>query len=97
MQDRLVRRRATQPLDKPSAGSCFKNPEGDFAWRLIDGVGLRGYKCHGIEVSDKHPNFIINTNGATASDFIMTTNYIKAKVKAQYDIDLVMEVELFNC
>lgn len=97
MQERLIRRRATQPLDKPSAGSCFKNPDGDFAWRLIDGVGLRGYKYHGIEVSPKHPNFITNTNGATASDFIMTTNYIKACVKKEYNIDLVMEVELFHC
>ena len=97
MQERLIRRKATQPLDKASAGSCFKNPDGDFAWRLIDAVGLRGYKYHGIEVSEKHPNFIINTSGATASDFIMTTNYIKTLVKSEFNIDLVMEVELFNC
>ena len=43
MADRLKRRQETQPLDKPSAGSCFRNREGDFAWRLIDGVGMRGY------------------------------------------------------
>lgn len=97
MADRLTRRKATQPLDKPSAGSCFKNPDGDFAWRLIDGVGLRGYRYNGIEVSSKHPNFILNIDKARAEDFISTTNYIRAKVKATYDIDLFMEVELFNC
>ena len=97
MKERLTRRKATQPLDKPSAGSCFKNPEGDFAWRLIDGVGLRGYQYNGIEVSPKHPNFILNVGQAKAEDFISTTNYIRAKVKATYDVDLFMEVELFNC
>ena len=97
ISDRLFRRRTTQPLDKPSAGSCFKNPEGDFAWRLIDGVGLRGYRYNGIEVSEKHPNFILNVDKARAEDFIMTTNLIRAKVKAVYDVDLIMEVELFNC
>ena len=97
MADRLRRRRATQPLDKPSAGSCFKNPDGDFAWRLIDAVGLRGYKYHGILVSDKHPNFILNVDDARADDFITTTNYIRAKVKDAYNVDLIMEVELFNC
>lgn len=97
MLERLTRRKATQPLDKPSAGSCFKNPEGDFAWRLIDGVGLRGYQYNGIEVSLKHPNFILNVGQAKAEDFISTTNYIRAKVKTAYDVDLFMEVELFNC
>lgn len=97
IQDRLKRRRATQPLEKPSAGSCFRNPEGDYAWRLIDGVGFRGYHYRGVEVSSKHPNFIVNAGGATADDFIATANLIKAKVKDQYDVDLIMEVEFFNC
>ncbi len=95
--DRLKRRRATQPLDKPSAGSCFRNPEGDFAWRLIDASGFRGYRYNGIEVSSKHPNFILNADGGTAEDFIMTTNLIKVKVMDNFGIDLIMEVELFNC
>lgn len=95
--DRLKRRRATQPLEKPSAGSCFRNPEGDFAWRLIDACGFRGYQYNGIEVSSKHPNFILNVNSATAEDFIATTNLIRLKVKDTFDVDLIMEVELFNC
>ncbi len=95
--DRLKRRRATQPLDKPSAGSCFRNPDNDFAWRLIDAVGFRGYRYNGVEISSKHPNFILNVNNATADDFITTTNLIKLKVKDQFGVDLIMEVELFNC
>ena len=95
--DRLKRRRATQPLEKPSAGSCFRNPENDFAWRLIDACGFRGYRYNGIEVSSKHPNFILNVENATANDFISTTNLIRLKVKDNYGIDLIMEVELFNC
>ena len=60
-------------------------------------MGLRGYKYHGILVSDKHPNFILNVDDARADDFITTTNYIRAKVKDAYNVDLIMEVELFNC
>lgn len=97
IDDRLQRRKATQPLEKPSAGSCFRNPDGDFAWRLIDACGFRGYKYNGIEVSSKHPNFILNVDNATAEDFIMTTNLIKVKVKDSFNVDLIMEVELFNC
>ena len=97
MANRLSRRRATQPLDKPSAGSCFKNPDNDFAWRLIEGIGFRGYRYNGIMVSDKHPNFIVNNGGGNAEDFIATANLIQARVKNQYDVDLKMEVEIFNC
>lgn len=97
MADRLQRRRNTQPLDKPNVGSCFKNPESDYAWRYIDGVGLRGYRYNGIEVSEKHPNWLLNVKDAKAQDFIATSNYIKDRVKSAYDVDLTMEVELFNC
>ncbi|MBR2553144.1 MAG: UDP-N-acetylmuramate dehydrogenase [Erysipelotrichaceae bacterium] len=97
MADRLKRRQETQPLDKPSAGSCFRNPEGDFAWRLIDGVGMRGYQFNGIKVSEKHPNFIVNMGSATANDFLITSNLIQSKVKEVYGVDLRREVECFNC
>ena len=97
MADRLKRRQETQPLDKPSAGSCFRNPEGDFAWNLIDGVGMRGYQFNGIKVSEKHPNFIVNMGSATANDFLITSNLIQSKVKEVYGVDLRREVECFNC
>ena len=95
--ERLKRRLSTQPLDKPSAGSCFRNPEGDFSWRLIDGAGLRGYQLNGIKISEKHSNFIINAGNATANDFIALTELIKLKVKEKYGVDMHREVEIFHC
>lgn len=97
MQDRLARRRQTQPLEMPSAGSCFRNPEGKFAWELIDSLGYRGICKNGICVSGKHSNFIVNNGGGTADDYLAIALEIQDKVKEKYDIKLVMEVEKFNC
>ena len=97
MADRLRRRKETQPLDMPSAGSCFRNPEGTFAWKLIDGIGYRGMKVNGICVSEKHSNFIVNEGGGTADDYLGVAYQIIDKVKDKYGIKLVMEVEKFNC
>jgi len=94
---RAIARNSSQPLDKRSAGSCFRNPEGRSAWELIDGVGLRGYRIGDIAVSEKHSNFIINEGKATASDFIALTSLIQTRVKEKYDVELYREVELFNC
>jgi hypothetical protein len=57
---------ASQPLDYPSCGSVFRNPEGMNAWQLIDGIGYRGKRCGDVMVSDKHCNFILNMGTATA-------------------------------
>jgi UDP-N-acetylmuramate dehydrogenase len=97
MADRLRRRKETQPLEMPSAGSCFRNPEGTFAWKLIDGIGYRGKKVNGICVSEKHSNFIVNEGGGTAEDYLGVAYQIIDKVKEKYGIKLVMEVEKFNC
>lgn len=97
MNDRLNRRKNTQPLDMPSAGSCFRNPEGTFAWKLIDELGYRGYKKNGVTVSNKHSNFIVNEQDGTAEDYLAIAYDIIDKVKKQYNIKLVMEVEKFNC
>lgn len=97
MADRLRRRRETQPLDKPSAGSCFRNPEGDFAWKLIDALGYRGYSVNDVCVSQKHSNFIVNNGNGTADDYLKIVYEIQDKVKEKYNIRLVMEVEKFNC
>jgi len=97
MEDRLIRRKETQPLEMPSAGSCYRNPEGDFAWRLIDGVGLRGYRYNGIQISEKHPNFIVNVGEATYTDFMVVNKTIVDRVKNTYGVELLREVELFNC
>ncbi len=97
IKERKERRQNTQPLDKPSAGSCFRNPEGGFAWKYIDGVGLRGFNLNGVKVSDKHPNFIVNEQGGTGEDYLTIAFKIQEEVKKKYDIKLIMEVEKFNC
>lgn len=97
MLDRLNRRKQTQPLDKPSAGSSFRNPENEAAWKLIDSIGYRGYKQNGIEVSSKHSNFIINAGNGTGEDYLDVALKIQKEIKDKYNIKLVMEVEKFNC
>ena len=97
MADRLSRRKKTQPLNYPSAGSCFRNPEDGFAWKLIDGIGYRGYCINDVCVSDMHSNFIINNGNGKADDYLQIAYEIQDKVKEKYGIKLVMEVEKFNC
>ena len=80
MADLTFQRESKQPLEFPSAGSVFKRPPGYFAGKLIQDCGLQG-KGGGAEVSTKHAGFIINKNGATASDYIDTINMVKAEVK----------------
>ncbi len=87
-------RRERQPLDKPSLGSIFKHPEGDFAPRLIESLGLKGENCGGASVSRKHAGFIINDGGATASDVIALIDKIKNKVFAEYGILLEEEIDI---
>lgn len=96
MDDRLKRRTAIQPLDLPSCGSCFKNPENNFAWKLIEGIGMRGFKLNDLEVSAKHPNFIVNKGNGKFDDFIFIVDKIKKEVKIKYDIDLHLEAEIFK-
>lgn len=96
MNDRRNRRINTQPLNLPSCGSCFKNPDNYFVWQLIDGVGLRGYCLNGLEISSKHPNFIVNKGGGRFEDFVALTNLIKEKVAQKFQVDLKLEVEIFK-
>lgn len=96
MEDRKSRRLASQPLDKPSAGSVFRNPAEVPAWKLIEGIGFRGKRIGGACVSEKHVNFIVNEDGATAYDFMRLVNEIKEQVRQKYEIELHMEVERFN-
>ena len=97
MENRRKRRNETQPLNKPSVGSVFKNLEEGYVWKYIDDLGLRGFKVGGCKVSEKHTNFIINDGKAKSKDFIELANIIKDKCKKEYNIELEMEVETFNC
>ena len=94
--DRKQRRLLTQPLEYPSAGSVFRNPENDFAGRLIEKLGYKGKNIGGAYVSEKHANFIINKNNATASDVRNLINEIKNKVKEKYGIELKIEQEFVD-
>lgn len=86
------RRRRTQPLTQPCAGSVFRNPAGDHAARLIEAAGLKGRQVGGAEVSTLHANFIVNTGQATAEDVLTLIQLIQDTIKSQYGIDLVPEV-----
>ena len=94
MNDRLEKRKSSQPLEYPSAGSVFRNPEGNFAGKLIEDENFKGYNINGAEVSTKHANFIINTGECTGKDIVQLINEIKTKIKDVYDIDLILEQEI---
>lgn len=96
VNDRKERRYATQPLDMPSAGSVFRNPENDHAGRLIEAAGLKGKKIGGAMVSEKHANFIVNTGNATSNDIKNLIKLVHTQVNEQFHVDLVLEQEIID-
>lgn len=96
MDDLLGRRFDKQPMDKPSAGSTFKRPEGAFASALIDQCGLKGYRVGGAEVSTKHAGFVVNVGGATCADVLALIKDVQEKVKADTGFFLEPEVEILG-
>lgn len=96
MDNRRDRRIASQPLNKPSAGSVFRNPIGLSSGKLIEDAGLKGYTIGGAMVSTKHANFIINTGSASYEDIIDLIHYVKNEIKRLYNIDLILEQEIIR-
>lgn len=94
IKELLAKRMAAQPLDKPNAGSTFRNPPGDHAARLIESCGLKGYTIGGAQVSLKHANFIINLGEAKAADIEALIDHMQETVKAKAGIELVREVRI---
>jgi UDP-N-acetylmuramate dehydrogenase len=88
----LEKRAQTQPTNQPSCGSVFKNPQGDYAARLIEQSGLKGYAIGGASVSEKHANFIVNTGQATALDIESLCKYVQMRVKEKQGVELQTEV-----
>lgn len=86
------RRRRTQPLPLPCAGSTFRNPPGHYAAKLIEDAGLKGWRIGGAEVSALHANFIINTGQATASDVLALIGHMQTAVRERFGVELVPEV-----
>jgi UDP-N-acetylmuramate dehydrogenase len=85
-------RQAHQPLGLPSAGSVFRNPDGDSAGRIIDELGLKGLRIGGATVSEKHANFIVNDQRGSASDVRRLAEQVQATVRRERGIALVFEV-----
>jgi len=94
MQSRLVRRKRTQPIALPNAGSCFRNPEGDKAARLIEAAGAKGWREGGAEVSALHANFINNLGGASAKDVATLLARVRSAVFDGFGVELQLEVHL---
>lgn len=94
LDNMLARRRDTQPLGLPSCGSVFQNPPGDHAARLIEAAGLKGHRIGGAEVSQKHANFIINADDASAADIEALINHVQESVETRHGVRLHHEVRI---
>jgi UDP-N-acetylmuramate dehydrogenase len=88
----LKEKKATQPLEYPSAGSVFKNPPNDYAGRLIESAGLKGTRVGGAMISEKHANFIVNAGGAKAADILTLMALARERVREKTGIDLELEI-----
>ena len=94
MRELMERRRKSQPLDLPSAGSTFKRPAGGYAAALIDRAGLRGFAVGGAQVSEKHAGFVVNRGGATFDDVLRLMEHIRETVYRTSGIALEPEVKI---
>lgn len=96
MRALLECRKASQPLNYPSCGSVFRNPEGHSAGALIEEVGLKGHTHGGAQISTKHANFIVNVDNATAEDVRQLIALAQSKVNERYGIELQTEVKFLG-
>ncbi|MFY3746082.1 UDP-N-acetylmuramate dehydrogenase [Anaeromyxobacter sp. Red801] len=96
MREDRERRRATQPLDRPTFGSTFTNPPGEYAGRLVEAVGLKGHRVGNAVWSPVHANFVTNLGGATARDVLALVRLARARVKERFGIALETEVRLMG-
>ncbi len=96
IKELLQQRIATQPLGEPNAGSVFRNPPGDYAARLIESCGLKGFAIGGAAVSRKHSNFIVNTGAATSADIEALIEHVQATVRARCGVRLEREVRIIG-
>jgi UDP-N-acetylmuramate dehydrogenase len=91
-----IYKKNNQPLNTKNSGCIFKNPQGSAAGALIDRAGLKGLKIGGAVVSEKHANFIIAEKGCTSRDVMKLIEAIKQKIKEQFDVELELEVEIWD-
>jgi UDP-N-acetylmuramate dehydrogenase len=88
------KRKESQPIQIPTAGSTFKNPPTDSAGRLLEKVGMKGYRVGQVAFSEKHANFLINLGGAVFEDVVKIINHAKRRVFEEFGIELEEEVRL---
>ena len=92
----LIKRKSSQPYDRPSCGSVFRNPKPYAAGWLIEQIGLKGYRLGGAQVSERHANFIINSGNAKAEDIFQLIGYVQEQVARHWSINLEPEVKLLG-
>ena len=95
MRQLMEKRKTSQPLDMPSAGSAFKRPVGGYAAALIDEAGLKGFRVGGAAVSEKHAGFVVNLGGATAEDVKRLLDEVSRIVFEKTGIRLEPEVRIW--
>lgn len=88
---RRIKRLESQPLEMPSAGSVFRNPENNHAGALIEQANLKGFSIGGAKVSEKHANFIVNNGGARGIDIVKLIEKVRSEVKSKFGVDLILE------
>ena len=96
MDELMARRKASQPLELPSAGSTFKRPAGYFAGTLIEGCGLKGCRVGGAEVSPKHAGFVVNVGGSTCADVLALIEKVRKTVYDAHGVMLEPEVKIIR-
>ena len=95
MREMNEKRRNSQPLDMPSAGSAFKRPVGGYAAALIDQCGLKGYAVGGAQISEKHAGFAVNTGSATYDDVVALLDHVRREVYAKTEVTLEPEIRIY--
>jgi UDP-N-acetylmuramate dehydrogenase len=96
VEEHLSRRKTSQPAGERTAGCVFKNPAGDVAGRMIDEIGMKGFKVGGAQVSSIHANWIVNTGGATAREILDLIEVIRERVKEQTGTELELEIKVIG-
>jgi UDP-N-acetylmuramate dehydrogenase len=92
----LDQRNASQPVGNKSCGSVFRNPQNDFAARLIESCGLKGKTIGGAQISTKHANFILNTGDATAADIEALILNVRSTIESECEVTLIPEVRIIG-
>lgn len=95
-QEALRARKATQPYDRPSCGSVFRNPLPESAGRLIEELGLKGYRIGGATVAERHANFILNAGDAKAQDIFRLIQFVQQTVQEHFSLALHPEVKMLG-